>query len=192
MLSKESVCGDFSYRSSLAYSRHSILIFRIVKTILKALRPILLGIMSVPALLSPIADILSLLGFGLTVWVLIVTRSLKRTFALRARTPELRKSLEASAKKLSALLGRWPESKNETFALIANARAVLENLSAKLPRSEKSAVACLVKEMRGRREGWLTYTPIARYTEDDLWKIFADLQGVIASLEQRERDASWE
>lgn len=148
--------------------------------------------MSVPDWLSPVADVLSLVGFGLTVWVLIVTRSLKRTFALRARTPELRRSLERSAKKLPSLLGAWPQSKNETLALLANARAVLENLSAKLPRSERGTVDRLVRNMHGRRAGMFTYMTISHYTDDDLWKIFADLQGVIASLEQREKDASWE
>lgn len=148
--------------------------------------------MSVPNWLSSVADVLSLVGFGLTVWVLIVTRSLKRTFALRARTPELRKSLEGSAKKLPALLSEWPQSKNETLVLLASARAVLENLSEKLPRSERGAVDRLIGEMHGRRAGMFASMATANYTDDQIWKIFAGLQGVIASLEQREKDASWE
>lgn len=148
--------------------------------------------MSLPAWFSPLADILSVIGFGITIWVLIVTRSLRRTFALRARTPELRRSLNATAKSLPALLSDWPAKKNETLVVIANAHAVLENLLAKLPRNERASVARLAKTMRGRRTGFFGHLPIAAYTDDDLWNVFADLQGVIAGLEQREKDATWE
>lgn len=148
--------------------------------------------MPVPDWLSPIADVLSIVSFGLTIWVLFETHSLRRSFALRGRVPELKRSLTSSAKKLPTLLSRWPQSRNETLAIIASARAVLENLLIKLPRRERTAVQRLVREMRGRRISLINYVPISSYTEDDMWNIFAGLQEVIASLEQRERDATWE
>jgi hypothetical protein len=147
---------------------------------------------SIPAWLSPLADVLSLIAFGMTVWVLVVTRSLKRTFALRARTPQLRRSLAATAKSLPPLIGAWPQRKNDTLQVLANTRAILENLRRKLPRSERASVKRLVRDLHGRRNGLFRHVPLSQYEEDDLWTIFADLQAMITSLEQREKDATWE
>ncbi|WP_284617468.1 hypothetical protein [Aquabacterium humicola] len=147
---------------------------------------------TLPQWVSPVADLLSLVGFGITVWVLVVTRSLKRAFALRARTPELRKSLAASAKSLPTLIRTWPLSRSDTLGELANVRALLENLRIKLPRSERATIDQLIRALRGRRKALLRWIPASEYAEDDLWKIFADLQGVVTALEQREKDAKWE
>lgn len=145
-----------------------------------------------PEWLSPVADVLSVFGFALTIWVLKVTSSLKRSFALRARTPELRKSLAASARKLPPLLAVWPQSKNETLAVLAHTRALLVNLSTKLPRNERGPVNRLASSMRGRRSGFFSLVPASNYSADEHWEVFAELQGIIATLEQREKDATWE
>lgn len=147
--------------------------------------------MSTPTWLSPLADILSLIAFGMTVWVLHETRSLRRTFALRVRTPQLRRSLVATAKSLPPLITVWPQKRNDTLQVLANTRAILENLRSKLPRGERIPVKRLVRALHGRRTGLFRRMPVSEYKEDDLWAIFADLQGLITSLEQREKDATW-
>jgi hypothetical protein len=148
--------------------------------------------MRLPPWLSDLANILEVLGFLLTIWVLVETYSIRRTFALRGRTPQLRRSLATAARALPPLLRAWPGTKNETLAILANARAVLENLHRKLPRKERTAVAQLLSDLRERRVGLFKRVPISDYTDQEMWKLFADLQGVIASLEQREKDATWE
>ena len=145
-----------------------------------------------PDWLSPLADILSTVGFAMTVWVLIVTRSLRRAFALRARTPELRKSLSSVVKSLPPLLGNWPNSRNETLPALIHCRAILENLALKLPRSERTSTERLIARLNGQRTGLFKFVSVGEYSDQELWSIFAELQGVIASLEQREKDATWE
>lgn len=142
--------------------------------------------------LSPVADVLSVLGFGMTLWVLLLTRSIKRTFALRARTPQLRLSLTAAVNSLRPLIKDWPTNRNDALGVLANARALLENLQAKLPRNDRAAVDRIVRELNGRRISLFRRIHPAEYSEDDLWKIFADLQAVVTSLEQREKDVTWE
>lgn len=53
-------------------------------------------------------------------------------------------------------------------------------------------VDALAKKMRGRRSRVFQFTPAASYTDDDHWNIFTELNGIIAMLDQREKDASWE
>jgi len=75
--------------------------------------------------------------------------------------------------------------------ILASARPVLENLSEKLPRKEKAAVKALVSDLKDCKTGIFQRIPIARYSSEQMWKLFTDLQGVIGNLEQREKDASW-
>ena len=49
----------------------------------------------------------------------------------------------------------------------------------------------LVSMLKGKKNGFFKIVPVAEYSEDELWNIFAELQGIVASLEQREKDASW-
>jgi hypothetical protein len=132
--------------------------------------------------LSPAADVLSVVGFAMTLWVLVLTRSIKRTFALRARTPQLRRSLTAAVNSLRPLIKTWPQNRNEALGILANSRALLENLQTKLPRNERTTVDRVVRELNGRRSGMLRRMHPAEYSEDDLWKIFADLQAIVTSL----------
>lgn len=144
-----------------------------------------------PSWLSPLADWLSLAGFALTLWVLVVTRGLRREFTLRGRTPEIRKSLASRTRSLLEALNAAPAGKKEIAATLAECRALLENLTPKLPRGERGSVAALVSRLKGKKQGFFTLLPVTEYSDDELWNIFADLQGIVAGLEQREKDASW-
>ena len=144
-----------------------------------------------PSWLSPLADWLSLVGFALTIWVLVVTRGLRREFTLRGRTPELRKSLASRTRSLLEALNAAPTGKKEIAATLAECKALLENLKPKLPRGERGSVAALIGRLKGKKQGLFTILPVTEYSDDELWNIFADLQGIVASLEQREKDASW-
>jgi hypothetical protein len=141
--------------------------------------------------LSPLADWLSLFGFALTVWVLLVTNGLRRDFTLRGRTPEIRKSLASRTRSLLEALNAVPAGKKEIAATLAECRALLENLKLKLPRRERGDVTALISRLKGKKQGFFKLLPVTEYNDDELWNIFADLQGIVASLEQREKDATW-
>lgn len=145
----------------------------------------------IPTWLSPVADWASLLGFVFTVWVLVVTRRLRREFTLRGRVPDLRRALSKLTAAISDKMIAWPTTKSETAALLARVRALLENLEIKLPRNERVPVAALIERLRGKRVGWLRRLPLSAYTNNEIWDIFADIQGIVAGLEQREKDATW-
>jgi len=91
---------------------------------------------------------------------------------------------------LDALNSKSNEKK-EIAATLAECRALLENLKPKLPRGERGAVGALISMLKGKKKGMFSVLPVTEYSEDELWNIFAELQGIVASLEQREKDASW-
>jgi len=128
----------------------------------------------------------------MTLWVLKVTRSLRTTFALRGRTPELRKSLTACARQLRPLITVWPKRQDEALALLARTRSTLENLLLKLPAADRPSIEDLVKRLRGKKASFFSPPLLSNYTETELWDIFQKLQGIVTKLEQIEKDAPWD
>lgn len=154
---------------------------------------------SAPAWLSPFADWLSLYGFGLavigflmTLWVLVETLSLRKVFTLRGRTPQIRSDLQTTGKSLLSELKNWPTSKNQISALLAHCQSIVENLAKKLPRSERGSVDLLLKTLKSRHPGFLRRGASTNFDDEYVWKIYAELHGVITALEQREKDTTWE
>lgn len=138
----------------------------------------------VPDWLSPTADILSILGFVFTIWVLWTTNSLRRTFLLRARTPALRKDLQKLATELPDLIPGWPrETKKELLSCLAKGSAKLASLESKLSsRTDRREVRDLAQLMRGAT---------GALSSDQLWNIHSSLQRIISKLDERAKDAPW-
>ena len=147
--------------------------------------------MTFPAWIGQVADVLSLLGFIITIKVALDTNNLRKSFTIRARTPELRTQLEKCIKLLRPQVANWPQDKNDTLSNLASIRAILENLSQKLPRNQKQDVEQLTKKLKRKRVRFFQYTAISNYSEEDLWHIFSDIQAVITTLEQLEKDRKW-
>lgn len=141
--------------------------------------------------LSAVADFLSVIAFGITVWVLVETKSIKQSFALRGRSPALRRALAEQAKSLTNQLTNWPQVHKEALSSFATTKALLENLLGKLPAAEKTACAQLIKKLKGRKSSVFGSVAMLNYTDKEIWIIFNELQGLIAGLEQLEKDLLW-
>ncbi|MFO1431348.1 MAG: hypothetical protein U1F76_14600 [Candidatus Competibacteraceae bacterium] len=149
--------------------------------------------MMIPAWVAQFADIASLLGFLITVWILLQTTSIKRYFVLRVRVPESRQSLEKISSALLQNLHKWPDSQSEIGADLARAQAVLMNLSRKLPRKEGKLISELLQRIGTPKPRILSrkYPEQKATSKDELWEVYNKLQGVIESLNQTEQDSRW-
>lgn len=158
---------------------------------MKGLEEFFLALQS-PLWLSFLADVLSFVGFLLTIRLLILTKKIRKEFQSKARIPELRKTLVATVKSLTTLLQDWQRNRNQIVVALTTCQPVLESLKVKLSRSQSSSSRNLLKALRAKRRNWLGFQTHHEHSEEDVWRIFAELQGVIASLEQLEKDAKWE
>lgn len=137
------------------------------------------------------ADLISLIGFAITVWVLLETRSLKKTFLAKARTPEIKQSFEKARKSLQSNLGsgKWPEQRHLVFEDLIKIRSGISNAIQMLP-SDKST-RLLHNKLKGKRVILLKRLTITTFNLDETWEVHAELSGVIAYLEQLERNLRW-
>lgn len=150
---------------------------------------------TIPTWVSLLADIASVGGLIISSWVLFETKRLKRTFTLRARTPEIRKALDKIARGIQDDLSSSPSSsptKRDLISKLARTRAILENLKYKLPASQRGDISQLISELKGKRRSIFWRHPLTAYEEHDLWQIHQKIQWTVTTLEQREKDFPWE
>jgi hypothetical protein len=142
--------------------------------------------------ISESADVASLLGLLITIWVLFQTFMLRRAFSRRVRIPQIRKKLTASVRALLEQLKEWPNSRNAILAEFAKTRALLANLTPKLDRAERIVASRLRGRLLGQRSMLFFRKPLVLENEDQVWSIHADIQEIVVALEQREKDGEWE
>jgi hypothetical protein len=139
---------------------------------------------------SPAADVVTLIGFGITVWVLIQTFRLRKDFASRARVPDIRKSLEHEGSELVRCLDVWPAKSREAMASLSRTRGILGNLSKKLDGDNRALTRKLMRSLDRKRFAFFGQKR-APLDVDTAWRHYADIQQLIAALEQHEKDYVW-
>jgi hypothetical protein len=140
------------------------------------------------ATLSNIADTLSLVGLGLTIWLIFQTKALRRSFALRARGPELRKKLEANAKQFPDAIANRQKNLQDYHKLIGSTLGILYSISAKIEKRNDVPVGATIA-LLNRKRSWLTfYKQKPELAEDDLWTVYANIQIMVSHLAELEKD----
>lgn len=148
--------------------------------------------MNPPDWLSPVADAASLAGLVVSAGIGYFTRSIAERVRVKIRIPQVRRALQENAVSLSENMAEWPRSKQKTIEAISRAEAILQNVKIKLSRNEKVKVLAVLKNMRGRRVQLYGKASLQHSSEEDFWKIYYGLVGVISSLEQLEKDSRLE
>jgi len=144
-----------------------------------------------PDWVQNIASVSSILGLGLTVWLLVEAKKIRNSFLRRARLPEVIKELSKANNKISKHLGNWSTEEREGIKQFTIAKELLESLQQKLPDIEKKKVTIYTQTLEIRRYFFLKST-ISEATEDEAWKLYTGLSGIITSLNQLQKDSRWD
>lgn len=145
-----------------------------------------------PIWLIDLGTIVTIAGFILTIWLLIITGSIRRSFMSKARLPEIIEDLKVSFEKLSEHLKvkDWSTEKVYAATELSKIRALLENAADKLPDIEKKKCNIVIKKMTKKR--WLFIRmSLSVLEEEQAWELYVDLNGIITVLTQFEQDSKW-
>ncbi|HGM7297121.1 hypothetical protein [Stenotrophomonas maltophilia] len=125
------------------------------------------------------ADILTVVGFLVTLRVWHVTGSLSKKFLRRARLPQIRKELETRSSDL--LIAMTRKDAMEIGGIMAKVGASLESVGDKLPSRKTKTIRSLQKRVK---------LVVERSEFDELLtkSIYVELLGVIQHLKGLEED----
>jgi len=132
--------------------------------------------------LSVTADVVTIVGALISLWVAITLRQIKRQYAFRARLPELMKTLRAHAKRTSDLMESFEKARTEISTAMVTLESTLRNVKARASGRPRVAAKSLIARLKR-----LQRPP----TADEVWEVYQDVQGLIQDLQHFEKDAHW-
>jgi hypothetical protein len=148
---------------------------------------------TVPVWLSFAGNVASLVGLLISIAVLGQTKEIKRSFVLRARLPELSTDLKAISSELLKSLENAVADAQGSDAPILRLKSLLINLMPKVDGSQRKMARDLLKKCGGIRYRLLFWQSEKRTTlsNDKLWEIYGDTQGILEALVQARKDSKW-
>jgi hypothetical protein len=132
---------------------------------------------------------MGIVGFFITLIVMFQVRSIRLTFRARARLPQITKDLRKAGSVLSANLGSWPLRKNDGHAQIKVASSLIDGALPFVPRASRRSMAQINKKLiKAARE----FSDTRYDMPDAVWDLYSDIQVIITSLNQVEKNLNWE
>lgn len=132
---------------------------------------------------------LSLVGFFVTIYVLVEVRRIKCAFLARARLPDLIKELSKAGSALSSHLSEWDSQRNEARGQIKIAATLIKSALPMLPKSEKIELTRIQKKLV---EAAQHFSEERRSSVEAGWDLYSDIQSCITSLNQVTKNMKWE
>jgi hypothetical protein len=139
---------------------------------------------------SDLADILSVIGFGitliglgLTIYVLLTIRKIKSYYVFKARVPDLLKAMSKHGSKLAQFHNDFENSKPQILLEVGQAEVTLKSLNAKVDKQIKISINEVAKQI----SDYKTYQEKSR-----AWNIYISLQKVNQEITNLQEDRKWE
>jgi hypothetical protein len=150
-----------------------------------------------PTWAQDVATISSVLGLGVTVWLLWEARKLKTACLRRARLPQLHEALKEAVEKLPTPLAHWQTDRRDALYQFRQVSAHLDDILPKLDRRLRGKAHGLQKQLCGG--GFLRVSSLrcrgSRLNEcsaDDVWQLYSELSAFVTSLNNLLEDSSWQ
>jgi hypothetical protein len=132
---------------------------------------------------------MGIVGFFITLAVMIQVRSIRLTFRARARLPQIIKELQKAGSALSTSLGNWPARKNDGHGHIKVGSSLIDSAIPFVPRASRRKIVQINKKLSTAVRQFSD----SRYDrQDPVWDLYSDIQVVITSLNQVEKNLNWE
>ncbi len=132
-----------------------------------------------------LVNLTSIIGFALTIWVLIDVKNIKSYYVFRVRVPQHIEQLQDFASHILDLKNRFEESLDEIDVVLANTDVELESLIKKVNKETQVSLKNLRKQIQ-------EYSATFPRSERQLWEIYIALNKVIGKVSNLQQDQNWE
>jgi hypothetical protein len=141
--------------------------------------------------INKLGSISSIAGLIVTVFLFLEARKIRNSFLRRARLPELNKELTKVTSEISESLKKWDTDKTPALETFSKVKALLENISPKLPSDEKRKVENYLNRLQPKKY-LIIKSSISELNEDSAWELYTELSGLVTSLQQLAKDSKWD
>ena len=135
--------------------------------------------------LSNIGSVASILGIGLSLYVVYNVREIRKSYLFTARAPALLKSLRTHSSNIKDMLKEFETSIEEIEAELARCSPVLESLRTKVGRQERKSISGVVQLISANKS-------LSMGSKDSVWDIYKELLKVEEAMINLQKDKQWE
>lgn len=136
---------------------------------------------------------LSVVGFGVTLWVGWQAGKLREYFFNRVRIGEVLPELSSESQGLIKSLLDWDAvdgRERESHLALSRIKGRLANLKGKLKADDRKAISDVLSKIE-RRNFFLKARDVSSIRFEEAWAIATALDGMIVQIESGHRDANW-
>lgn len=130
-----------------------------------------------------LADVASLIGLALTIFVAVSVRRIKNFYVLRARVPDLMKQVGEAASELARLQPQAGASHQEIDLVFVKIEVLLKSLRKKVGRNFRTSIDQVSGGMAGYQK---------TRNAETLWPVYVSIQKLSAELSEHEQDLTWD
>lgn len=149
--------------------------------------------------LSTLADILSILGFCLTVFVAFRVNAIRKEYVLLGRAPTQVAELQKKAGGFILLWNGVPSNRRELIRALGDIEVSLRSLRTSLSGDLRRTAGQLHRDVRrfqglpsGVRRVWTTSaTSVPEITHDDAYSLYNELIKLVDSVEEDIKNQNW-
>lgn len=149
---------------------------------------------SFPSWINDLASLSSIMGLGVTGWLLYEAKKLRDSFLMKARLPELTKSLSSIASNILTSIKDWDNSKSNILSNLSKCKSILNNINSKIhDKNIKNDIIALQNKLEKKKK-FIFFNQKIELTEldkDDIWNIYSDINLVLEGLQQFSEDLRW-
>jgi hypothetical protein len=135
--------------------------------------------------LSNVANVASILGIGLSLYVIYNVREIRKSYLFTARAPALLKSLRTHSSSIKDLLKEFETSIEEIEAELARCSPILESLKRKVGRHERRSISVVVRQIASNKS-------LSAESKNTAWDIYKELLKIEEELRNLHKDRQWE
>lgn len=133
---------------------------------------------------SGLGSAASILSLIITLYLFYAIRKIKSFYVSKARVPELIEQLEGYASNLADFHRDFKKSREQVLLEIGKAEVTLKSLKKKVGRPTRKSVTVVIRMIKN-------YSPYNQ-TQDNLWKIYVEMQKLIQEVIGLQSDRAWE
>ena len=134
--------------------------------------------------LADIGSLASILGFVLTIFILLALRSIRRSYRFTARVPELIAKLINHAGEIAVYQKEFSYSHQEIQLELAKIEVALKSLKKKVGRNTKSSINKLLKNVENYSNN--------SNDPKNLREIYVEMHKLISEIQELQSDLKWE
>lgn len=133
-------------------------------------------------ILSVVADIASIIGFGVTIVVAVAVRRLRAMYLFKGRAPHLTTRIATIASEISTLAADFGNTREQIIVELRRVAVLIESLAKKSGRGDRAATKQLAQRINRSQI----------FTRAEVTELYGEIQALIARYEELQRDQEWQ